>query len=256
MPILGNRWPDFAPTTKWEADPWTSVSVDEIRQAFAELVDANQSSPSNEIAEQIDDANAALVEAGNGQPVEMAVDPSDSRIYFATGPRFVPKGELSFNLAAVIEKSSYILQGPGLDYDLTDDELVAAIRRALIDVNLLRETPQGDRYESFSDEHQFHNVIVKALEDWERSLGHRSASNEEKLEIGSGLIPEQSVVLEEQIRAIRADVEDDFKLEDLMSNLTPASGKEFVRQIRNHGKSYPEPMESFLQRLDALGSRY
>ncbi len=41
-----------------------------------------------------------------------------------------------------------------------------------------------------------------------------------------------------------------------MSNLTPASGKKFVRQIRNHGKSYPEPMESFLQRLDALGSRY
>jgi hypothetical protein len=251
VPIIGNRWP--SETLNSEPTTWDPMELQRISQIIATLAAANGAFPSDKVVDQISKATEALIASSNGQKVFGAVDPVSAEMFFAVGPRFVPEQELTFTLDQVIGESADILTGAGLEYDLYDEEPAAAVRDELLNMGLLEPTPDGDRYDSFSEESRFRSVITVALEDWEMNLCNQPATEKEKQELTEGMNSEQVACLSEQLTEFAGE---ECTLQKFLSVLTPASGNEFVRKSGLRNETHTNPMRMFLDRLAVLGSKY
>ena len=238
MPIIGNRWP--SETQNSEPTAWELMDQQRISQILGALAATNEASPSDKVVAQISNATEALIAATNGQDVFGAADLLDAEMFFAVGARFVPEQELPFILDELIGESAYILTGAGLEYDLDDEKPNAAVRDELLNMGLLERTPNGDLFDSFSEVSRFRSVITVALEDWEMNLCNEPASDEEKAELTEGMTSKQVALLSEQLTEFAGD---ECTLQKFLSDLTPASGKEFVRQSGLLGEVHPHPGE-------------
>ena len=164
MPILGN-------SRVWaKAKDWQLAESFGILQCLNKLKDKYRSSPSEKIKEQIENGAKAFVAASTGQEVWIAIEHNEPKVYFATGPRFVPEEDWDLDLDQLISEGSYIVSGSGLDYDLIDGEPFAAVLESLHNEGLLEMKKNGRFFDSFADEDEVQSVVTCALEQWDMEL--------------------------------------------------------------------------------------
>lgn len=249
MPVLGN--PSWIP----EPGSWQSVSALEVQNIIVGLAIEAERTHRDSVDSRLLVAAEAIVAAAQFQ--EVFISEGESEWWFATGPRFVPEVDLYYSLDELLEIASgdALIDSP-VEFDPLDTEVQTALREGLGGAGLLQLTEDGERFDSFADRRHFLDVFISVIEDWERGLADRVVSNDVRLEITVGLIPDQAAAICQQITAFNEDDLTPDELSDLVTNLTPSVAYEFARGFRLMAFSREAPLETLLQRLEALARRY
>jgi|SRR5579871_515732 len=249
MPVLGS--PSWIP----EPDSWQPISTLEIQNIIIGLAIAAEPDARYTADTELLVAAEAIVLGSRGQDV--FVSESGGARWFAAGPRFVPETDLYFNLDELLEIASddALIDCP-VEFDPLDAELQAAARNALIAEDLLRVTEGGDRLDSFADARHFSDVFISVVQDWECGLVDRPVSSDVRLEVTEGLIPSQTAAICQQVTTFNQEDFTPDDLTELISTLTPATANDFARGFRLMEFSREPPLETLLQRLEALASNY
>jgi hypothetical protein len=176
--------------------------------------------------------------------------------WFAVAPRFVPESALDVNLDEQLQDATHVLDGCPVEFDASDADVQGMFRTALLASGLLRETDDGDRFDSFAGAHHYEGVCIRVVQNWESGLVDQPVSGEVRGGIVSGLTPEQTSLVCQQVTLFRGNEFTEGDLEELISGLTPSNAHEFAREFRLMAFTRQQPLEALLLRLEDLARSY
>jgi hypothetical protein len=250
VPVFGNDRFEIG------RDAWRPTSRAEIDRYISTRMGSALALGPSQLPSDAQWAYEALQAFNQEEEVYVSDKPNSPEKRFRTGPRFIleddPNFMFDFNIDEIIQEASCVVADSPIEIDTGDSDVQEAICLEFECDNLAERSATSILYDSFASESDFISSAKRALERWQRSLAERPLSQDKELSITQGLFPAEVGVLCQQLD----DGTTPAELNAFIFELTPAKAYEFARKFRLRGLPEHEPLETFPQRLEDLGSKF